>query len=408
MSSNSPLFPAPLFPNLEQAATPQAALGISLNNWSDVGVDEQQKAELLMACTFLLSFRGSADSFNSYRKQLEKLFLWAWVHHKTVYSLTGSELEEFIEFTNDPVPRAAWVADANYRKFTKDGPNPKWRPFVAQGGKYSQGRKSVQSLFASIGSFYGYAVQAGEIPFNPVDAIRQKSKFSTRMQHEKVRRYDNEFVEIMFDICEEKCADENEIIRNKWERARWCLHLLLTLYLRISEIVETINHRPMQSDFSTDKNSNTWLRVIGKGNKERHVTIPDQVSAALSRYRESLGLAPKPRPGDPTPMVPRLDNPTESISSTRQLRRIMEEIFKETSEVIAARYSIEDANAFLQGTVHWLRHTGVSEDVKYRPKEHVSLEAGHESTATTDRYIDIERSEIAATRKESSKKVFGR
>jgi integrase len=41
--------------------------------------------------------------------------------------------------------------------------------------------------------------------------------------------------------------------------------------------------------------------------------------------------------------------------------------------------------------VHCLRHTGISEDVKTRPREHVRDDAGHSSGATTDRYIDVER-----------------
>jgi hypothetical protein len=40
--------------------------------------------------------------------------------------------------------------------------------------------------------------------------------------------------------------------------------------------------------------------------------------------------------------------------------------------------------------VHWLRHTGISDDVKIRPREHVRDDAGHSSGAITDRYIDVE------------------
>ena len=39
-------------------------------------------------------------------------------------------------------------------------------------------------------------------------------------------------------------------------------------------------------------------------------------------------------------------------------------------------------------TVHWLRHTGISEDVKIRPREYVRDDAGHQSMQTTDRYIE--------------------
>ncbi len=50
----------------------------------------------------------------------------------------------------------------------------------------------------------------------------------------------------------------------------------------------------------------------------------------------------------------------------------------------------EEAESLIEATVHWLRHTGISDDVKHRPREHVRDDAGHSSGATTDKYIDIE------------------
>src|SRR5260364_397025 len=50
----------------------------------------------------------------------------------------------------------------------------------------------------------------------------------------------------------------------------------------------------------------------------------------------------------------------------------------------------DEAEALSEATVHWLRHTGISEDVKHRPREHVRDDAGHSSSAITDKYIDIE------------------
>ena len=52
-------------------------------------------------------------------------------------------------------------------------------------------------------------------------------------------------------------------------------------------------------------------------------------------------------------------------------------------------------------TVHWLRHTGISDDVKIRPREHVRDDAGHSSGAITDRYIDVE---LQARAKSAAKK----
>lgn len=57
----------------------------------------------------------------------------------------------------------------------------------------------------------------------------------------------------------------------------------------------------------------------------------------------------------------------------------------------------EEAAQLGAATVHWLRHTGISEDVKFRPREHVRDDAGHGSSAITDRYIDVQLQERHAS-----------
>lgn len=58
-------------------------------------------------------------------------------------------------------------------------------------------------------------------------------------------------------------------------------------------------------------------------------------------------------------------------------------------------YEAENLRA---ATVHWLRHTGISEDVKRRPKEHVKEDAGHGSMVVTEKYIDTELKDRARSR----------
>jgi hypothetical protein len=48
---------------------------------------------------------------------------------------------------------------------------------------------------------------------------------------------------------------------------------------------------------------------------------------------------------------------------------------------------------FTRPSLHWLRHTGISDDVKIRPREHVRDDAEHSSSAITDRHVDIELKE---------------
>src|SRR5260363_68395 len=65
-----------------------------------------------------------------------------------------------------------------------------------------------------------------------------------------------------------------------------------------------------------------------------------------------------------------------------------------------------EAEALSEATVHWLRHTGISEDVEHWPREHVRDNAGHSSSAITDKYIDIElRARHASGRRKRVKPV---
>jgi hypothetical protein len=67
--------------------------------------------------------------------------------------------------------------------------------------------------------------------------------------------------------------------------------------------------------------------------------------------------------------------------------------FDQAIQSLVAQQQIEEAESLMGATVHWLRHTGISEDVKTRPREHVRDDAGHSSSAITDKYIDIELKE---------------
>ncbi len=62
----------------------------------------------------------------------------------------------------------------------------------------------------------------------------------------------------------------------------------------------------------------------------------------------------------------------------------------------------EEVDMLCSAAEHWLRHTDISDDVKIRPREHVRDDAGHSSSAITDRYIDVElqaRAKLAAKKK---------
>lgn len=141
--------------------------------------------------------------------------------------------------------------------------------------------------------------------------------------------------------------------------------------------------------FFKDRDGNWWFKTVGKGNKERDISVSNAMLEALKRYRTHLGLATLPSPGETTPLISKIVG-TGSIEGTRHIRKIVQYCFDRTRERLIKDGFNEDAEMLMVATVHWLRHTGISEDVKIRPREHVRDDAGHSSSAITDQYIDIE------------------
>ena len=355
------------------------------------------------ALKFLYSYRGSEATFNAYRREIERLLQWSWfVLEKSIKELRQTDLEAFIEFCQQPPKH--WIGVKTVaRYFTHQGqrkPHPDWRPFVAtinkmanQQGimpdikKYSLSQKALQAIFAVCGSFYNYLIQEDYIHFNPVAQIRQKSKFIRQQKsNHQIRRlselqwsYVIETAEILY---EQKPALHN--------RTLFIMKALYGMYLRISELVASPRWEPQMGHFQKDSDGNWWFLTVGKGNKERLISVSDNMLLALKHYRENLGLISLPSRGETTPLISKV-NGRGAIQSTRQIRCIVQTCFDAAFARMVKDGLKEEAIELQTATVHWLRHTGISEDVKHRPREHVRDDAGHSSSALTDQYIDVER-----------------
>ena len=133
----------------------------------------------------------------------------------------------------------------------------------------------------------------------------------------------------------------------------------------------------------------------------RQIAVSNDMLQALSRYRENyLQLPVLPDLDEKTPLIGHIKNPDVPISSDYPIRRLVQQYFDMAFDQLQAEGREKDANRLRSATVHWLRHTGISDDIKSRPREHVRDDAGHSSSAITDRYVDIELTERAHSAKE--------
>ena len=379
---------------------------------------EGAEQDYVSTLQFLKSYDGSTATFNAYRRELERLLQWSWhIRQTSIHRLTHEDIVDFISFTlNPPV---AWIGTKHVARFIiRDSdrvPNPDWRPFVATVPKaefragvvpdkkqYNPSQASVRATFKVLSSFYDYLTQESFVVSNPVALIRQKSKF-LRTEHNSayVRRISDLQWDYVLETAE-LMADEDPAVH---ERTLFILTALFAMYLRISELVADERSAPVMGDFKKDRDNNWWFHVTGKGNKHRTVTVSNAMLKALKRYRKSLGLTPLPPPTDSAPLVPKTRG-KGPVTSSRWIRRIVQDCFDRAYERMSADGLGEDAEDLKESTVHWLRHTGISEDVQNRPREHVRDDAGHATMATTDRYIESDQRERHASGRSKRAKLF--
>lgn len=407
MTLHSPL---PLFDAIETLNTERP--------FADKALPAQAAVDYKHACSFLYSYRGSAETFKSYRREIERLLQWCWfVQKKSLPELKRMDFENFLEFCQAPPKH--WIGVKHVTRFIdKDGqrvPNTEWRPFVAtinkkahRDGKvpnvknYLPSQSALQAIFAILSSFYNYLEQEQYATVNPVAQIRQKSKYLRKHQSKRQIRRLTELQWAYVIETAERMAKENPELH---ERTLFIMNALFAMYLRISELAASSRWIPQMGHFYKDPDNNWWFKTVGKGNKERDISVSDAMLAALKRYRTSLGLSALPSPAENTPLIPKALG-RGPIEGTRHIRKIVQHCFDKTIERLKNDSFHDEADALNAATVHWLRHTGISEDVKHRPREHVRDDAGHSSSAITDRYIDIElRARHASAKKKLIKTI---
>lgn len=387
--------PLPLFDSLEHIK----------GCYPPMYLDAAQKKDFENCIAFLKCYTGSVGTFNSYRREVERLLHWIWlIAKKNLKAAKREDIENFVRFCQKPLK--TWIGIKKAPRFIeKEGlriPNPEWKPFVATISKasYRKGEKpdiknfeishdSIKELFAILSALYNYLLQEEYIHVNPVALIRQKSKFIRKQQGQtKIRRLSELQWQYVIKTAKELAENDADV----HERTLFIMSILYSMYLRISELTASPRWSPLMNHFGRDSDGNWWFTTVGKGNKQRQIAVSNATLVALKRWRKHLDLSALPSPSDNSSLLPRTKG-KGPITSTCYIRKIVQYCFDRTIEKLNNDGYKEEAESLIEATVHWLRHTGISDDVKIRPREHVRDDAGHSSSATTDKYIDIELKE---------------
>lgn len=372
------------------------------------------KKEFELCLEFLKSYAQSKDTFTAYRREVERLVHWSWlIAKKPLIQLRRNDIRDYLSFIQSPPKN--WISTRIVDRFISNEndsreANPAWRPFVVKISKaarrhgkkpdkssYTLSSKSVEAIFAILGSMFTYLQQEEYLDTNPVALVRQKKGYIQRQQTQKVTRKLSK-LQWMYVIttCEEM-ANTNPI----HERTLFLMSAFYLLGLRISELAYSGDRIATMGNFAPDKRDMWWYTTVGKGNKIRDVAVPDELLSALKRYRIALNLTPLPYRGEATPLFPKFKGHTGL--GHRQIRNIVQEVFDQAIEKLRQAGKTDEAEDLSAATVHWLRHTAISSEVEYRPREHIRDDVGHENPATMDKYIDTDR--IARHESAKSKKL---
>jgi integrase/recombinase XerD len=339
---------------------------------------------------WLARVSNSKPTFDSYRKEAERLLLWAVTElGKPISSLCHEDLLVYQRFLENPQPASRWVMTK--RKVGRA--DKAWRPFAGPLSPASQ-RQAIVIL----NSMFSWLVNAGYLAGNPLALSRQRQRKS---QPRITRFLDDElWSEVKLTI--ESMPRETERECEHYHRVRWLFALFYLTGIRVSEVV--IN--TMGSFFSRSDRQGEhkwWLEITGKGNKTRLVPATQDLMVELERYRREVGLMPLPIEGERTPLLLPIGGKHRFLTRAA-IHIILKQVFIGTAARLQHRSDAEhQTNRLMAASAHWMRHTAGSNMANGMDIRYVRDNLGHESINTTNIYLHTEEDQRHAITEEAHK-----
>lgn len=316
-----------------------------------------------------LELQESVATRRCYRKEAERLMLWAIVERtKALSSLTTEDAIAYRAFLRRPTPKERWIGPITART------NASWRPF--------QGALSPRSAAYSlsvIGALFRWWIEQRYVLANPFAGVKVGAG-SRASPIDKQRL----FTEHEWSLL---CMVANGAeLEQSWSdggvaRLRFSLMFSYATGLRASEFANaTIGS-------FEERNGATWLHILGKGQKIGLVAVPPLAKMVLSEYLafRSLPIAPA-RWNPSTPLLASLLEDGGAITAGR-LWQIAKRFFSHAAD------SLSEINPTLayklrRASPHWMRHTHATHALnRGADLKAVRDNLRHASIATTSVYL---------------------
>lgn len=317
-----------------------------------------------------LALHETDTTARAYRKEAERLLLWANLERKrALSSLNTSDAIAYRTFLRSPEPREQWVGPRRCRL------SDEWSPFFCR-----LRPSSVAYALSVLSAMFRWFVAQQYVVANPFAGVTAGGGRSTRPT--QIRSLQDDEWRFARQIANELSTQHGWSVEAA-QRLCFILDFELATGLRANELIQA-----RIGDIIFGDSADVWLRLIGKGRRAARVAVPPLAMQALQTYLQQRGLPADPRRCNRNaPLVPALSqDQSVSVSGTR-LRAVLKRFFHLVAEQMRATDSAA-AHKLSGASPHWLRHThatrALARGVELRS---VRDNLRHASIATTSQYV---------------------
>lgn len=318
-----------------------------------------------------LALHESVATQRAYRKEAERLILWAIVERgRALSSLTTDDAIAYRAFVRRPTPRERWVGPPRQRDSVE------WRPF--SGGLSA---RSAAYALTVLSALFRWLIEQRYVLANPFSGVKVRSHAS-RPALDTARGF-TEGEWLLVRAIADGLEWSYGWSKPAAQRLRFLLDFGYATGLRASELAGA-----MLGNVRVDGHGDHWLHLIGKGGKPGKVALPPLATTALDQYLAERQLPVTPARWDPkTPLLANLGEDGDVRIAGSHLWRIMRRFYTQAAEAIQADHPVA-AEKLRRASPHWLRHSHASHALA-RGAELTSVRDNlrHASIATTSMYL---------------------
>lgn len=332
---------------------------------------------------WLHSVGENKHTLEAYSREVHRLKIWM-KYYRPGLSLQNFNLESANAYLNflQELP-ITWIKS---RKPSKSEVLSDTQLFVSMPTE-----KTIAHTRKILVIFFSYLVRADFVPRNVFELSMKPSVPSDETIQRFISVHAWSWLWTWINHQDRKNANNSAKAALSYARVRWLFTFLYHTGIRREEVA---NARMADIQLHRLRDLQIWkIKVLGKGNKVRYVTLNSEVMEELTLYRANYDLPPYPQLDEDLPVVMSLSTSRlNDILTPRTIGFIIQETI--------AKALIDCRDITIQSEIkamstHWLRHTNAT----HRLMSGASLlttqdELGHSDLRTTRKYVhsaDTER-----------------